>query len=331
MSEKRQHAAVVYHPLKTDVDALANAVERHESRCGFGPTLWYATRAHDSGQSAVERALEDEPAVVLASGGDGTIRTAAEVMRGRGVPLAIIPQGTGNLMARNIGEPLTNIDEQARAAFSGENFPIDLGVAEIIRENNTTQEHVFLVLAGMGLDARAIVATNPKLKKTFGWLAYVDAGLRTIFTERPLQLTYRADGGARRSLKVFTAMVGNCGLLPGGVLLIPDAKMDDGKLDVVALRPLRRLGPFSWLRIINKIGWENGVLRRSRTGRKIIDLVHDAKSVTYRQVKNIELFVDRPEPVQLDGDDFGKAVQVRTRVDPGALTLRVLPQWDARI
>lgn len=176
-----------------------------------------------------------------------------------------------------------------------------------------------------------ISATNQKLKKRVGWLAYVDAGLRTVVRERPLRINFTLDDGGSKSLRVFTVMMGNCGLLPGGVLLIPDAKMDDGKLDLVALKPLRRLGPFSWLRIINKIGWENGVLRRSRAGRRVIDLVNDAKSVTYRQVEKMSLQVEKPEAVQLDGDDFGEAVAVSGHVDPGALTLKVMPHWTPKL
>src|SRR5690606_9999834 len=116
---------------------------------------------------------------------------------------------------------------------------------------------------------------------------------------RPLEIHYSVDGSPAAQLSVYTVMIGNCGLMPGGVLLIPDAKFDDGKLDVVALRPL---GPFSWLRIWNKIGWENGVLRKTKAGRKIIDLVNDTKSVTYLQTKRFTLSVTTPEPVQLDGD-----------------------------
>lgn len=331
MTHDRPHAAVVYHPLKTNVDALADAVTYHEAAENYGPTMWYETSVDDAGTSAAQRAINDGASVVLASGGDGTIRAVSEALRGSGVPLAVIPQGTGNLLARNIGLPLNDIDEQVEAAFAGRDFKIDLGVVDLTREDGSVDSRVFLVLAGMGIDARVISATNQRLKKRVGWLAYVDAGLRTVVRERPLRISFEIDGGSTRSLRVFTVMMGNCGLLPGGVLLIPDAKMDDGKLDVVALKPQPRLGPLSWLRIFNKIGWENGVLRRSRAGRRMIDLVNDTKSVTYRQVETVSLSVKEPEPVQLDGDDFGRAVAVSTRVDSGALTLKVMRHWAPKL
>ena len=327
-------AAVVYQPHKTDLAELRAAVQRHASGSGWAATRWYETDADDAGVAATKRAIDAGASLVLASGGDGTVRAAAEALRGTGIPLAVIPQGTGNLLARNLGIPLGDLDDPVRAAFAGRNRAIDLGVVTITRPADPEDEdgvepqseHVFLVLAGMGLDARAITATSAKLKKRVGWLAYVDAGVRTMVRDAPLQIHYSVDGSAVRSLTVYTVMIGNCGLLPGGVLLIPDAELDDGLLDVVTLRPL---GAFSWLRIWRKIGWENGVLRKTKVGRAMIDLVNDTRNVSYLRAKSYALAVPQPEPIQLDGDDFGLALAARGSVDPGALVVRVLPEWDA--
>lgn len=315
---------MVYQPHKTDRAGLQAAVREQEQACGWARTRWYETEEADAGVAAARRAIEEGASVVLASGGDGTIRATAEALRGSGVPMAIVPQGTGNLLARNIGMPLGDLGAAVRAAFRGSNRAIDLGVVTIIREDESEDEHVFLVLAGMGLDARAISATRSKLKKRVGWLAYVDAGVRTMIKDSPLRIRYSVDHSPSRAMTVYTVMIGNCGLMPGGVLLIPDAELDDGRLDVIALRPL---GPFSWLRIWHKIGWENGVLRRSKAGRRIIDLVNDTRSVTYLQSRSFSLSVRDPEPIQLDGDDFGLALAASGVVDPGSLILRVLPEW----
>lgn len=323
------HAAVVYHPLKTDLAGLRTAVRAAELKAGWAATRWYETAAEDRGTGAARQAIADGAGVVFGSGGDGTIRAIAESIRGSGIPLGIVPQGTGNLLARNIGMPLGDLGKAVEAGFFGRNQPIDLGLMTILRPADEAghvaeDEHAFLVLAGMGLDARVIRSTRSTLKKRLGWLAYVDAGVRTMMKDKPLELHYSMDGSELKPLTVYTVMIGNCGLLPGGVLLIPDAKIDDGLLDVVSLRPL---GPFSWLRIWNKIGWENGVLRKTKTGRRIIDLVNDTKNVTYLRARKYALTVASPEPIQLDGDDFGLAVEVRGRVDPGALIVRVLPGW----
>ncbi|MFA5606219.1 MAG: diacylglycerol kinase family protein [Leucobacter sp.] len=319
-------AAVVYHPLKTNLSALRSVVTAQEAIAGWAPTRWYETEESDAGVAAAQRAIDAGASVVLASGGDGTVRAVAEALRGTGIPMAIIPQGTGNLLARNLGMPLGRFETSVRAAFFGRNRAIDLGVLTIVREDESEAKHVFLVLAGMGLDARTISTTKSTLKKRLGWLAYVDAGMRTMLADSPLHIHYSVDSSPVKSLSVYTVMIGNCGLMPGGVLLIPDASLDDGKLDVVALKPL---GPFSWLRIWNKIGWENGVLRKTKTGRRIIDLVNDTRSVSYTRATRYSLSVDHPEPIQLDGDDFGLALAASGRVDPGALVVRVLPEWRA--
>lgn len=323
-ARERPHAAVVYQPFKTDLSALRTAVAEASERAGWAKTQWYETEEHDAGVGATKRAVEEGAAVVLGSGGDGTIRAVAEGLAHTGVPLALVPQGTGNLLARNLGMPLGDFEKAVEAAFFGRRRSIDLGRMTIVREGGEEEEHVFLVLAGMGLDARAIRATRSRLKKAVGWLAYVDAGVRTMVKESKLAIRYSVDDSPMRPLTVYTVMIGNCGLLPGGVLLIPDAKIDDGMLDVVALRPL---GAFSWLRIWNKITWENGVLRRSKVGRQIIDLTHDTRSVSYVRAKKYGLTVPGPEPIQLDGDDFGLAVEARGAVDPGALIVQVLPEW----
>lgn len=324
-TSKRPRATVVYHPLKTDLQTLRSIVSRAEKQAGWARTKWVATRPDDGGTSMARAAVESGADMVLVAGGDGTIRAVAEGLRGSGVPIALIPLGTGNILSRNIGLTPGHVHEAVEAAFSGENRDIDVGVARILREDGTEDEHVFLVLAGMGLDARTIKATRSSLKKVVGWLAYVDAGLRTMMLEDPLRITYSHDGSAPEEIDVYSVMIGNCGLMPGGVLLIPDALIDDGELDVVAIRPL---GPFSWLRIWNKIGWENGVLRRSKAGRRIIDLVNDTKSVSYVRAKNYALSVEVPELIQLDGDNFGRTVAVQGTVDPGAITIRVLPRWQ---
>lgn len=324
----RPVATVFYHPLKTKLEELRTSIEHEEARSGWAPSRWVPTEVDDGGTAALRNAIASPTAVVFASGGDGTVRAAAEALRGTGIPLAIVPQGTGNLLARNLGMQLGNVQDAVMAGFRGVDRPIDLGVATIVRRDEREDEHVFLVLAGMGLDARTIRTTRSSLKKAVGWLAYVDAGLRTMVRDKPLRIHYSYDKHSAKELEVYTVMIGNCGLMPGGVLLIPDARIDDGELDVIALMPQ---GPFGWLKIWNKIGWENGVLRKSRTGRKIIDLIHDTKNVVYLRAKTFALTVPSPEPVQLDGDDLGLAIAVKGAVDPGSLVLRVNPRWATPI
>lgn len=102
------HAAVVYHPLKVPVRRLRAVVAEHEAANGWARTRWHETAGDDSGRAAAESALAHRPAVVLVAGGDGTVRAVAEVMQATGIPIALIPLGTGNLLARDIGAPLND-------------------------------------------------------------------------------------------------------------------------------------------------------------------------------------------------------------------------------
>lgn len=311
---------MVYNPIKVDIGKLRTAVDAAEQTAGWEPTLWFETSEADAGQGMTRSAIRRGATVVIAAGGDGTVRAVAEALRDSGVSLALLPSGTGNLLARNLELPLTNMESSLEVAFGPDDRTIDLGMVEITRANGDSEEHAFLVMAGLGLDAKMIKNTNSRLKRAVGWLAYVDGITRSLPELKPVRLRLRLDGGPERTMNVHTIIVGNCGMLPGGLLLMPEAKPDDGILDIAALRPR---GPFGWAKVWRKVAWENGVLRKSALGRRIIDLSKDVRDVTYLTGKELRMTVERPEEFQLDGDEFGEAKSVRTWVDPGALTVKV--------
>jgi diacylglycerol kinase family enzyme len=311
---------VVYNPTKVDLRKLKRSVIAAQEAAGWAATIWFETTKEDAGQGMTASALRRGAHVVIAAGGDGTVRAVAEGLRDSGVPLALLPSGTGNLLARNLELPLSNLDASVEIAFAGTERVIDLGIVEIVRTNGDSEEHAFLVMAGLGLDAKMIKKTNSKLKKAVGWLAYIDGITRSLPELKPVRLSYNLNNGPERSMSVHTIIVGNCGLLPGGLLLMPDAKPDDGILDIAALRPR---GPFGWAKVWRKVAWENGVLRKSALGRRIIDLSRDVKDVTYLTGTSLAMTVEVPQEFQLDGDEFGEAKSVRAWVDPGALSVKV--------
>lgn len=311
---------MVYHAQKTDLKKLKGPVQEAADQAGWGQTLWFPTSEKDAGQGATATALRRGAAVVIAVGGDGTVRAIAEALRGTGVPLALLPSGTGNLYARNLELPLNDTPAMLAAAFTGDDRAVDLGMAHIERTDGSESEHAFCVMAGLGLDAKMIKNTNTKLKKAVGWLAYVDGIARSVPELKPLRLHYSVDDAPARSMTAHTLIVGNCGALPGGFLLMPDAKPDDGILDIAALRPR---GPFGWAKVWRKVAWENGVLRKSSIGRKIIDLSKDVKDVTNFRARDIRVQLETPDVFQLDGDEFGVARAVHAWVDPGSLVLKV--------
>ena len=315
------HAAVVYNPVKVDLARLREVVDAEASAAGWDETKWYETSVEDPGQGPTAKALEEGATVVLAAGGDGTVRAVAEGLHDSGVPIALLPSGTGNLLARNLELTLDHLETSVRTAFTGTDRRIDLGLVEIERDDKSRDKHVFLVMAGLGLDAKMIANTNDELKKKVGWLAYVDAIARSLRGGNRLRVRFRLDEDEPRSLSVNTILIGNCGMLPANILLLPEAVVDDGIFDIVALRPQGLLG---WIQIWVKVVWENGILRRTAVGRKFVDQHHkEVRTLRYMKGRTIVIRPETPQEFQLDGDTFGQARAVKAWVDPQSLAVRI--------
>lgn len=161
-------AAVVYNPIKVDLDAIRAVVAREERAAGWAPTQWFETSEDDPGQGAASRAVASGASMVIAAGGDGTVRAVAQGVWEHSVPLALLPSGTGNLLARNLDLTLDDLDHSIHTAFCGTDRPIDIGLIDITREDASSTTHVFLVMAGLGLDAKMLANTDDDLKKKAG-------------------------------------------------------------------------------------------------------------------------------------------------------------------
>jgi diacylglycerol kinase family enzyme len=317
-----QHAAVVYNPVKVDLAKLQASVAAAERTAGWAETQWFQTSVDDVGQDATKRALDAGASMVLSAGGDGTVRAVAETLRETGVSMAIVPSGTGNLLARNLLIPLGNIEAAIEIAFTGVDKPIDLGIASVTTSADAVQEHVFLVMAGLGLDAQMIAHTRDDLKKHVGWLAYVDGVARALPKARPFRIRYSVAGRVDRPAQVSAILVANCGLLPGNLQFLPDARLDDGILDIAVLQPKGVLG---WLTIWRRVTWENGVLRRSAVGRRMIQATESSNERVMMTLRgpDIRIKLEHAQDFELDGDEFGLVRKVRLRADAGALIVRV--------
>lgn len=315
-----RHAALIYNPVKVrSVDALVAAVTNQSARSGWREPVLLETSVEDPGQLATQQVLAGGASVVLVAGGDGTVRAVSEGMRGSGVPLAIVPSGTGNLLARNLRLPLDSADPMVRAAFDGSVIGVDIGLATLTREAGETETHAFVVMAGMGLDAAMIANTNPRMKKQLGWVAYVDGAARSLPAAKPFRIAYQIDSHSLHSVKVQSVLFANCGALPAGIDLVPGARVDDGQLDVALIQPA---GPFGWIGVWRKIWWDNSVLRRSDFGRRVIARTRN-QSIHYLVGGSAEAASPEPRPVELDGDEFGRAARIRCWVDRGALLVAV--------
>jgi diacylglycerol kinase (ATP) len=321
MNEPRsrsKRAALVFNPIKVDIARLREVVAAEESASGWQETLWLETSEDDPGQGAAATAVDSEVTVIIAAGGDGTVRAVAEGMRDSEIPMALLPSGTGNLLARNLQLTLDDVEHSIHTAFTGDDRKIDLGLIEITRGDRSTSSHVFLVMTGLGLDAKMLANTDDDLKKRVGWLAYAKALSTTLRDKNQLRFTYTLNRGPSRSIRAHTIIVGNCGALPANIMLLPDAAVDDGQFDVLLLRPEGFIG---WVQIFVKVLWENGVLRRTKAGRALMS--NEVSALRYVTAKDLTVELQRAEEIELDGDGFGTAIGFHTWVDHEGVTVKV--------
>lgn len=289
-------AAVVYNPIKvTDLPALKERVEPFMAENGWEPPLWLETTTEDPGVGMCQQAVREGCDVVFVAGGDGTVMAAVTAMGGCGVPMAILPTGTGNLLARNLDLPINDEDACLRIGITGRDRAIDIAAVE---------DRKFVVMAGLGFDAAMMRDAPEGLKKKLGWPAYVVSAAKHL-RGRGLRVTLTFDDGQPVHRRVRTVVVGNVGKLQGNIPLLPDAKPDDGILDVVAISTRNVV---DWVRVTGR------VLRRSD--------VPDRRMERWT-AKHIRIEASHTQPRQLDGDviEDGKVLDIT--VEPGALTVRV--------
>ena len=229
-------AGIVFNPVKLSRDELAPQVETAQP-LEWSEPAWFETAPDDGGAAAVRAALDAGVDLLIVAGGDGTVRIAADLITGTDVPLAIVPAGTGNLLARNLGIDVGSLRAAMRTAFGGEEREIDLGELELESPDGSRARHAFAVMVGFGLDAEMIDATDEELKKKVGWLAYVDAAGRVISTLDKVRVQVRMDAARTVRQTVNTMVIGNCGTVTNGIVLLPDAAIDDGLLDIALIRP----------------------------------------------------------------------------------------------
>ena len=318
-SEQRT-AAVIYNPVKVDLDALKQAVATEEASGGWAPSLWLETSVEDVGQGVTKQALEQGVDLVIAAGGDGTVRAVAEAMRGSDARLALLPSGTGNLLARNLNLTLNDLPGSVTVAFTGDERKIDLGMVRIERADKTRDDHAFVVMAGLGLDAKMIENTDEDLKAKAGWAAYVKAIVASLRDPDELHLRFQLDDKPPVKRTVHTLIIGNCGSLPANILLMPDAAVDDGLFDLLMTRPN---GPIGWIRVWFTVAWTNGVVRRTKAGKAVAGEFKNDKYLHYDTGTSFTARFSKPEAIELDGDGFGEAKAFKSWIEPGALRVVV--------
>src|SRR5919199_4037432 len=299
-------AVVVANPTKfTDADAEVEWLEERSVELGWARPVWLETTVDDPGVGQTRVGVRAGAHAVLAYGGDGTVRAVASALTDTGVPLGLLPAGTGNLLARNLAVPFTDLDAALAVALTGPERRIDVGSAQIdvSGEDQPPRTETFLVMAGLGFDAEVMATVGHRLKQRVGWWAYVVAGARRL-RGRQTKVVLQLDDSEALRRRLRSVIVGNCGELTGGVRLMPEARPDDGRLDVVVVAPR---GVVGWMAVTG------AVLTRSRWGHPVVE---------HFTCRRVEVRAEKPLHVQLDGDPAGMARVLRAEVQPAALVVR---------
>lgn len=311
--------AVILNPTVTDESQrheLRQTLERH----GHRDPVFLETTADDPGAGQGARAVREGATLVVVCGGDGTVRAVADALAGSGVPLAVVPCGTGNLLARNLGLPLSPV-AALEAALSGGPRRLDLGSIE----GDGLPATRFAAMAGAGLDAAMMEHTDPRAKAALGWPAYALAGFGTLRTPR-MRVTIRLDGSPAFRRTARMVLVANVGTVQGGVTLLPAARPDDGLLDLLVLDPR---GPGGWLRAVRTLLRGRAAPPEPSTASTLTAEGDDRHGlpVEFFTFRRAELTFDAPQSRELDGDPVNPGRRLTAEVRPGALTV-LLPSQE---
>jgi diacylglycerol kinase (ATP) len=273
-----------------------------EERCQQEQVAYEVRETQDAGDALnwSEQAASDGFDLVIVSGGDGTIMEAMSglIKSGSQVPLAQIPAGTANLLARAIEVP-TDRDKALDLAFAGKAERFDVGYLP-------KEDRYFALVAGAGYDARMIADASRELKNVLGFAAYIVTGIKNLFTLRPARITIEIDG-QRRRLRAHTIMVVNVGQIDSvGIALGPNIHPHDGKLDLVIVSSA---SIWSALRIVYQI------LTRRFTGNS---------NLRYFSASRVRITTQPALPTQIDGEELGTTPLYVEAVPQGALL--IVPQ-----
>jgi diacylglycerol kinase family enzyme len=272
-------------------DRIVAAVRRHAP-----PDVDLAIRYTNPDESVAKLIAPHlaDAVTIVACGGDGTVAAVVTGIGHADVPVGIIPAGSTNVVAREIGIPL-HPDAAARLIFGKHELArLDVGVCDGRR---------FLHMAGAGLDSRLFAATNPRLKRHLGWPAYVPATIRSL-RSGPVRFELTVDGTTVRLRSPLVLVANGAAILRPSLPIYPDLRRDDGLLDLIAFTPT---GPVQVGR----------TLLRFATRR-----LHRSPYAVRLQGREISLIADPPIPFQLDGDVVGMT-PARFGIDPGAVRLIV--------
>ncbi len=274
--------------LRQALDQAAQIWRQQRWQVELQPTRW----AGDATFWAAQAATQGYD-LVVAAGGDGTVNEVANGLVGTSTALAVLPVGTVNIWARELGLPM-DVARSATALLQAQLRSVDLGKAG---------DRYFLLMAGVGFDAAVTAGVCPKEKKRFGAIAYLKHAFHLAWQWRGVRSLIRIDGQRVRG-RILMVVIGNSQLYGGVFKMTAHATIDDGLLDVCVIKghnlltaPLRLLSIFT---------------RRYNLDPK----------VKYYRARRISIQGKRTLPVQVDGDYLGQT-PMTFEVVPGGLRVLV--------
>jgi diacylglycerol kinase (ATP) len=286
--------AVIAHAGKTLGGGLSELRRVLEAE-GVDDPLWREVPKSRKASAQVRRAVDDGAQLVFAWGGDGMVQRCIDVLAGSDVALAVIPTGTANLFASNLGIP-KDIEQAVAIGLRGERRQLDVG-----RFNGER----FGVMAGAGFDAAMIRdAGNGGLKDRFGRVAYVWTGSENL-RSKPFRAAIKVDGVGWYKGKASCILLGNVGELFGRVEAFEDARPDDGKLE---LGVVTADGLLEWGRML---------------ARTAVGSASKSPFAQTTKARTVKVKLNRKVLYELDGGDRTKVKQFKVKVEPGAITVCV--------
>ena len=285
--------AVIAHAGKT-FDGGLGELRSVLDDAGFPEPLWYEVAKSSQAPKCAREAMSEGADVLFVWGGDGTVQRCIDAVAGTGAVLAILPAGTANLLATNLGVP-QKIHEAVEIGLHGERRPLDTGTVN--------GEH-FAVMAGAGLDALMIKDADAGLKDRSGRAAYLWTGARNLKTS-PVRATVDIEGRRFHKGKITCVLVGNVKDVFAGVEVFDGSRPDDGLLEigVVTAKSL-----IQWVRTVSRV---------------VLGLAEASPFVVTTRGSRIRVTFDRPTAYELDGGVRKATKKLRIKVRPKSITVCV--------
>jgi YegS/Rv2252/BmrU family lipid kinase len=286
--------AVVAHKKKTFGGGLDELRRHITGQAGVSKLLWYEVPKSSKAGKKARRALKDGAELVFVWGGDGMVQRCLDALAGAKVDVAVVPAGTANLLAANLGIP-RDIAASVQIGFHGRRRLLDLG--------KLNGEH-FAVMAGVGFDGAMIDDAGRSLKKRMGKLAYVGTALRHV-GDQPSRVRIVVDGADWFDGSASCVLLGNVGTITGGIPAFDDAKPDDGWLEV-------------------GVSTAHGAVQWARTlGRMVAGRSDESPFVRTTRAKAVDVRLSPPMTYELDGGARENVKRLKARIVPSAITIRV--------